>query len=1095
MQIYNEKIYDLLQDKKRKNPLIIRETSAKDNFGSNVYVRGLSVYRIDSKADAFRLIKKAIRNQVVRSTDLNSVSSRSHTVLQLFVMTEDSDADGLKIVRRSTLSLIDLAGSEKWRPSLSTSGNVDTDAQVKEMTNINTSLHNLGNCIAGLIETDRKHIPYRDSVLTRLLQSTLSGNGKSIIVATIHSDPEFVDETYSTLQFATRASKVKVTLAQNVGISEKMSLVEAQKHIRMLKKQLEGLRTGNGTMTDLSKSLTFPSSDDTGCEQCSNLQLELTTLRQRAQALEEENQFLKLRCEELTLNSSAFYSNQSSVESSPAVKSTKKKKTEKNSNSSSGLASSKDKGVVTLTSPMLLAASSFTAEPLKSIPEHRTYDGYDHHSDHSDLTEVSTAMLTSTLDKALQNKQQQQRQQTSGSNHQSYDSDSSSISALHSILQAKSPADIAAAALRAVNDFDRSVASNSVSESILGIQAPSVSANLNTGLVTPTVTNSTHPGKVSIDPTASATFTPASTSGLPPPSPAIMNSLSRAQVSNQQGHASVTSTTANGSSGAKVDTTNNTARYSNQSLLATILGTPITSPITIHNQGGLCPKHNLEDCILCAMFTVGASSTAAPASVTNKFSTPSHLETSAIAAPNSAMTSSVTSSITSILKAANASTSHLASSRLVDSTPKQKQSDEFGVTTLRRSKQDDDPNSGKCKHGLMNCLLCNGVPPFDYGAGAPSSASNLYSSSTAPSRLNTLPPMTITTHSSNNHVEMISTLDSPQSKSSFPMSSSTRGSTQQEQFHWQSSLASGDYGNNNYSMRHSESESRDIRSSSFGNGMGSDTSLPSSNKSKRVQEIQAITQLRQSHHLEQQQQQQQQQQLLQQKLHPRSSSSPLPTVTMDGESLIPSAGDGMNVRSSLVKQMRAEAAAHQTETRPPLRYQQSHRAQDDENDDGDDEVESDEEEESRSTRLLHKMTNGKSSLGSKMSNITYEGEEDDYDATNLGGGIPRSGQNDSAAVGKKDPKKKKLKKTKKKKLSSGVTARGSDTDGSAAGGGHLSMKTDPKLFEQLTNQPRPSSKSAAAAGRMTDAVNNTNLGEKVINHRTVMLALKGGKKK
>lgn len=80
------------------------------------------------------------------------------------------------------------------------------------MANINTSLHVLGNCISGLIDADRKHIPYRDSVLTRLLQSTLSGQGKTIFVATIHSDTDsYMEENYSTLQFASRASKIKVS--------------------------------------------------------------------------------------------------------------------------------------------------------------------------------------------------------------------------------------------------------------------------------------------------------------------------------------------------------------------------------------------------------------------------------------------------------------------------------------------------------------------------------------------------------------------------------------------------------------------------------------------------------------------------------------------------------------------------------------------------------------------------------------------------------------------------------------------------------------------------------------------------------------------
>ena len=82
--------------------------------------------------------------------------------------------------------------------------------QLKETTNINTSLHVLGLCVSALTEPNRKHIPYRNSVLTRLLQDSLGGNGRTVLVATVHQDPAYAEETRSTLQFASRASKIKV---------------------------------------------------------------------------------------------------------------------------------------------------------------------------------------------------------------------------------------------------------------------------------------------------------------------------------------------------------------------------------------------------------------------------------------------------------------------------------------------------------------------------------------------------------------------------------------------------------------------------------------------------------------------------------------------------------------------------------------------------------------------------------------------------------------------------------------------------------------------------------------------------------------------
>jgi hypothetical protein len=95
MQIYNEKIFDLLQDKRRDNPLQIRES--ENGGGNSVHVRGLSVFRVDTVQETMNLLKKGMRNRVVRSTDFNSESSRSHTVLQLFVTVEEENENGLVV--------------------------------------------------------------------------------------------------------------------------------------------------------------------------------------------------------------------------------------------------------------------------------------------------------------------------------------------------------------------------------------------------------------------------------------------------------------------------------------------------------------------------------------------------------------------------------------------------------------------------------------------------------------------------------------------------------------------------------------------------------------------------------------------------------------------------------------------------------------------------------------------------------------------------------------------------------------------------------------------------------------------------------------
>jgi kinesin family protein 5 len=125
------------------------------------------------------LLRRGLKNRAIRSTEFNQESSRGHTILQLNIEVEeedDSSGEGLRVLKRSTLSLVDLAGSEKSSisTSMSLSGSMNSnvyasqmaaEAQQKEMNNINTSLHVLGNCVSALIEPNRKHIPYRNSVL------------------------------------------------------------------------------------------------------------------------------------------------------------------------------------------------------------------------------------------------------------------------------------------------------------------------------------------------------------------------------------------------------------------------------------------------------------------------------------------------------------------------------------------------------------------------------------------------------------------------------------------------------------------------------------------------------------------------------------------------------------------------------------------------------------------------------------------------------------------------------------------------------------------------------------------------------------------
>jgi kinesin family protein 3/17 len=172
-QIYNEHLFDLLRDPEMSNPLVIHEDRKH-----GIYVEGLSEYQVRSTKETLSVLRQGEENRAIRSTHMNQVSSRSHSLFQLQLEQRRGTADGAgpdDAMLRSKYNLVDLAGSEKW--------NKDSEmirAHVSEMTNINLSLHNLGRCIAALATASKQKrgrmgrnndfIPYRDSKLTRLLQ-------------------------------------------------------------------------------------------------------------------------------------------------------------------------------------------------------------------------------------------------------------------------------------------------------------------------------------------------------------------------------------------------------------------------------------------------------------------------------------------------------------------------------------------------------------------------------------------------------------------------------------------------------------------------------------------------------------------------------------------------------------------------------------------------------------------------------------------------------------------------------------------------------------------------------------------------------------
>lgn len=211
VQIYCERIFDLLDPTIAPSGIVIREDPER-----GVYLDGASVVGVTSVDDCLGLLEKGTANRAVASTGMNDNSSRSHAVLILRIERREfpnavssTSEPPRQLVKLSSLFLVDLAGSERVKKSKV------TGRHVSELKAINLSLSALGNCISALSKHQR-HVPYRDSKLTRLLQSSLGGNAKTSLVVTVTKSPTDAHETLSTLQFGQRAMQVAVHAQCNV---------------------------------------------------------------------------------------------------------------------------------------------------------------------------------------------------------------------------------------------------------------------------------------------------------------------------------------------------------------------------------------------------------------------------------------------------------------------------------------------------------------------------------------------------------------------------------------------------------------------------------------------------------------------------------------------------------------------------------------------------------------------------------------------------------------------------------------------------------------------------------------------------------------
>mmetsp|Transcript_11029 Transcript_11029/g.28281 ORF Transcript_11029/g.28281 Transcript_11029/m.28281 type:complete len:724 (-) Transcript_11029:489-2660(-) len=211
-EVYQNSLRDLLGPKAARTEQTI--TIKEGGASGAICVEGHTEEAVHTPAELEACLHRGARSRATHATDMNAHSSRSHAIFTITVSLKrrvQTGQDGAETEERLTakMHLVDLAGSERLKKS-----GVQGEQQ-KETASINLGLLALRNCIEALCEPGRSHVPYRANKLTRVLQDSLGGNARTVMVACVSPALSCMEETLSTLKYASISRGIKNRVVAN----------------------------------------------------------------------------------------------------------------------------------------------------------------------------------------------------------------------------------------------------------------------------------------------------------------------------------------------------------------------------------------------------------------------------------------------------------------------------------------------------------------------------------------------------------------------------------------------------------------------------------------------------------------------------------------------------------------------------------------------------------------------------------------------------------------------------------------------------------------------------------------------------------------